>query len=295
MQRPTKNPTPSLRASQDQEIALTIDWELPSSPSYLPTTGFSTDRQRENLDMAGKMQRQRTGQPPVASYLSSRSASFSPSLSLRFNPVVLVRFVPSLDDITPQEQSDLWYSSADYKNIRRREQTLMKQVLQRTKTEHSQQCYVASRPSMSQSALGLQTSQERKNRFQNIRKTQLLVLEEQKRLLNADPDQLARIYSERSKECTQQARERGVDVEIVLRSLELASLEQNKCNNHLHDEMGRYSACWESPWNLSPDMKHQRWSAELSPSSSHSSSPTRGGSSCNDTVMLDIERIIPRL
>ncbi|KAG7343641.1 hypothetical protein IV203_021649 [Nitzschia inconspicua] len=290
MQRPTRNEYPSQHALQEQAIEITMYLELTSSPPSPPTIDHPKKPQIDSLDMSGKMKRGGTNQKPATSILSSSSNSFSPSLTLQFNPIVLVRFVPNLDEITPQEHNDLWYSRAEYKNIRSREQTLMKKISQQAAMERSQHLYFTCRPSMTQRVLGLQTSRERDDRFQNIRKTQLLVLEEQQRLMKNNPEQLAIIYSERSRECAQRARERGMNVEIVLRSLELASLEHNKCHNHLHGERGRSQACWESPPNLSPVMKNQRWSADSSSSTSHSSSPTRGGSSCNGASMLETDK-----
>ncbi|KAG7339184.1 hypothetical protein IV203_020147 [Nitzschia inconspicua] len=206
---------------------------------------------------------------------SVRSAS-----ALSFNPFVLTRFVPNLDDITSDEQEDLWYSRADYKHIRRREQSLMEQVSKQAKSQQHQQHFMAQR------VLGIQTSQERAARCKNIRKTQLFVLAEQERHQRKNPDQLALAYCERSKECAQRAQERGMDVEIFLRDLDLAYVEASTSHGDMCSERGRPPA----PGNLgkvSPAMKDQRWSADSSSSTSHSPSSNRGGSSCNVAEMMN--------
>ncbi|KAG7343640.1 hypothetical protein IV203_021648 [Nitzschia inconspicua] len=237
---------------------------LSSYPSlFLPTIDFQTLPHGDSTAIACRMQEKGTDQSSV------RSVAV-----LSFNPIVLVRFVPNLDDITSHEQEDLWYSNADYKYIRRREQSLMKQISKQVKSERHRQQIIAQR------VWGIQTSQERAARCKIIRKTQLFVLGEQKRCKTKNPDQLAQLYSERSRECAQRARERGMDVETFLRDLDLASVETNKSRNHCDGEM-----CVEE---VSPAMKNQRWSADSSSSTSHVSLPNRGGRFGNVTEMMII-------
>jgi hypothetical protein len=178
----------------------------------------------------------------------------SPRL-VRFNQQVRVRNIQSLDELTPQEQLDTWYSSEDYKYIRRREHRLMKALTTHVHiSEKKDQEQFCNRVSLEQRVLGLQTSTERDARSQRIRSSQFLVFYEQERF--GDPERLARMYSRISLESAQQARDRGLNVEIVLRNLDLSS--------GITHQRGK-SACVGSPSRSgSSNMRYRRWSADTS-------------------------------
>jgi hypothetical protein len=180
----------------------------------------------------------------------------SPRL-LTFDPQVRVRYVPSLDDLTRQEQMDTWYSSEEYMFIRRREHRLVKelsrQVLVRQKNDEER---LRRRVSLTQRVLGLQTSEERDARYQHIRVAQFLVLYEQAR--HGDPERLAWIYSHIASESAQQARDRGLNVEIVLQNLDLCSDSSHHRKKSVCE--GGFSSSGNS------NMRHRRWSADSSTS-----------------------------
>jgi hypothetical protein len=201
---------------------------------------------------------------------SCQTRSISSLVSLRFNPQVRVRYVPSLDDLTPQEHLDTWYSNEDYKIIRRREHRLMKELSRPKLNDREISRYPVS---LTQRVLGLQTSKEHDARCQLIREAQVLVLNEQERY--GDAERLARIYYQISSESAQQARNRGLNVEIVLRNLEL-------CSDSSHHR-GR-PECLDGPPNASiSDMRYRRWYADAS--SSPSLSPVRDTTICPVVVV----------
>jgi hypothetical protein len=185
--------------------------------------------------------------------------SVSSPLLLRFNPHVRVRYVPSLDDLTSQERLNTWYSSEDYEYIRRREHGLMRELSRHVHfPQQNDQNHCRGRVSLTQRVLGLQTNRERDDRRQRIREAQFSVLYEQARY--GDPDRLARIYFQISKESTQQARDRGYIVEIVVRNLDMC-LDSTR--------RGGSTACVDSPPSSgNSSMRYRRWSAD--PSSSQS-------------------------
>lgn len=194
----------------------------------------------------------------------TRSVS-SPAALLRFNPQVRVRYVPSLDDLEDEDTSlpqDLWYSSEEYKYIRRRERSLLQAISRQ-----------AQNPSLAQRVLSLQTAAEREARFERIRLTQLQVLQAQER--GAPPDRLAQVYSKISLKCTEQARERGFNVEIVLRNLEHCSMETATVTTVpvINSQRGRRS--------YSPPC--DRWAADSTSSSSSSSPSSSACSSVSPT------------
>jgi hypothetical protein len=198
-------------------------------------------------------------------YHSCQSRSVSSLLQLRFDPQVRVRYVPNLDDLTPQEQLDTWYSTEDYKYIRRREHSLMRKLSRQVHvSQKNEPKHFCSRVSLEQRVLGLQTRKEHDDRCQHIREVQFLVLDEQER--HGDPGKLAQAYSQITLESAQQARDRGLNVEIVLRNLELSS----DSSHH----RGRSESVGNSAYSFCSDMKHRRWFADPT-SSSSSLSPVR--------------------
>jgi hypothetical protein len=121
-------------------------------------------------------------------------------------------------------------------------------------SEKKDQEQIFNRVSLEQRVLGLQTSRERDARSQRIRASQFLVFYEQERF--GDPERLARMYSRISLESAQQARDRGLNVEIVLRNLDLSS--------GITHHRGK-SACVGSPSRSgNSNMRHRRWSADTS-------------------------------
>jgi hypothetical protein len=192
----------------------------------------------------------------------------SPKL-LRFNPQVRVRYVPNLDEFSPQEHIDTWYSKEDCMYIRRRENRLMKELSRQVGVSHmNDHERFFRRVSLTQRVLGLQTRKERDARCQHIRVVQFLVLYEQER--HGDPERLAWIYSQITSESAQQARDRGMSVEIVLRNVDL------RLDSSHH--RGRPLCVDSPPSSRNSNMRHRRWSADSS--SSSSLSPVR------DTVII---------
>jgi hypothetical protein len=199
---------------------------------------------------------------------STTRTKSSPNL-LRFNPQVRVRYVPSLDDFSPQERMDTWYSRDESRYIQRREHRVMREFSRQVGFSHKNDqggffCGV----SLTQRVPGLQTSEERDARRKHIRVAQFLVLYEQER--HGDPERLAWIYSQMTLESAQQARHRGMSIEIVLRNVDLG------LDSSLH--RGRPVCVDSLPRSRNSNMRHRRWSADSS--SSSSLSPVR------DTVII---------
>jgi hypothetical protein len=146
----------------------------------------------------------------------------------------------------------------------------MKELSRPIKNDRGHFCYPVS---LTQRVLALQTSKEHDARCQLIREAQVLVLNEQERY--GDAEKVARIYSQVSYKSAQQARDRGLNVEIVLRNMEL-------CSNSSH-RRGR-PECVDGPSNAGiSNMRYRGWSADAS--SSPSLSPDRATIICPVVVV----------
>jgi hypothetical protein len=190
---------------------------------------------------------------------ASTTRTKSSPVLLRFNPQVRVRYVPSLDDFSPQEHMDTWYSRDDCVYIRRREHRKMRELSRQESVSHkNDQERLLRRVSLTQRVLGLQTSKERDARCQHIRVVQFLVLYEQER--HGDPERLAWIYSQITLESAQQARDRAMSVEAALRNVDLGS----DSSHH----RGRPVCVDSRPSCRNSNMRYRRWSADSSSSSS---------------------------
>jgi hypothetical protein len=239
----------------------------PPSQRLSPSIADSSVARLSGMNLANGKPHSVQHHPP-----STTRTKSSPNL-LRFNPQVRVRYVPSLDDFSPQEHLDTWYSRGDCLHIRRREHRVMRELSRQVGVSHKNDqeglfCGV----SLTQRVLGLQTSEEHDARCQHIRVAQFLVLYEQER--HGDPERLAWIYSQITLESAQQARHRGMSVEIVLRNVDLC------LDSSLH--RGRPVRVDSLPSSRNSNMRHRRWSADSSSSSSLSPVrdtaiiPTRG-------------------
>jgi hypothetical protein len=197
----------------------------------------------------------------VQHHLSSTTRTKSSPILLRFNPQVRVRYIPSLDEFSPQEHMDTWYSRDDCMDIRRREHRVMRELStgrQVGVSHKNDQERLLRRVSLTQRVLGLQTRKEHDARCQHIQVVQFLVLYEQAR--HKDPERLAWFYSQITLESAQQARDRGMSVEVVLRNVDLGL----DSSHH----RGRPLCVDSLSSSRNSNMRHQRWSADSSSSSS---------------------------
>jgi hypothetical protein len=194
-----------------------------------------------------------------SSFPFRRSISYHPT-SIKFNPEVRVRTVENIDDLSRDVREAVWYNSEDFKLIRRRERNLMRKLsLHRLQQQQAEQenCHsiLPQCSNLIHKVLALETREERDARCQIIRDVQMIVLCEQS---NRGEGRLARLYSRIANPSVMAARDRGLNVEIVLRNLEL--VEEHQQNS----EIARPTS-------------ERRWSATCGSATAHASS------ACNNT------------
>jgi hypothetical protein len=241
------------KKKQPNMTMIMIPPSQPPSQRLSPSNADASAARLSGLNVADGKPHSVKHHPP-----STTRTKSSPNL-LRFNPQVRVRYIPSLDDFSLQEHKDTWYSKDDCMYMRRREKRVTRELSRQVGVSHNNdQERLFRRVSFTQRTLGLQTKEERGARCQHIQVVQFLVLYEQER--HGDPERLAWIYSQITLESAQQARDRGISVEVVLRNVELG------LDNSHH--RGRQSCVDSLPRSRNSNMRHRRWSADSSSSSS---------------------------
>jgi hypothetical protein len=172
--------------------------------------------------------------------LSQRNRSSS---VIRFDANVQVHHVPRIND-----PGDAWYSYEDYKQIKQREKRLEKKVTASIRKQ-----------SIVRQVLGLETKHEKIVRYSRARNVQSTVLHEQRFV---DSEALAQVCKEISYQCAVDARHRGLNVECVLQNPQLSDREVEEQDEASHTSV-----------------KHRRWSATGSSSSTDCSPTNRTSSS----------------